>query len=535
VASRFPLLSALALLVALTVLLTWPQALYLGSRVAAHDDPLFSIWRLAWVAHILPAHPSQLFDANIFYPNVRTLAYSDAMLLESAIAAPWLWLNANPVLVYNLLLLGGIVSSGLAMFVLVRHLTRDDDAALVAAVVFTLIPYRVEHFIHLELQWTVWMPLAFLAVHRTIEDGSIRFGLLTGLLLWLQVISSIYYGAFLGMTVAVLAILLMASRPQLAAAAIVPLAAGAIVAIVLTVPYTLPYAQNTVALGARPALEVATFSAALDSYWRAPWQNWLWGWTAFKYSGNELHLFAGVVATGLALVALVRGPRRDVWIYLALTALAAALSLGSKGSLYEWLHAHVWFFRGFRAPARFSILAFCSLAVLAGFGFQAIKRLADARPAGRALLVAVLVAIGVECGSAPMGLADVPAGRPPIYQFLRTVEPTVIAELPMVDWDMTALFMYGSTFHWQRLINGYSGYAPPDYPDTRERMRTFPDAPSIARLRELGARYVLIHEAYYQRGAFAALMGRILRSPDLIPGGRYRDWLWDTYVFELKR
>ena len=45
--SRYPLSSALALLIALTILLTWPQVLHLGTQVAAHDDPLFSIWRLA--------------------------------------------------------------------------------------------------------------------------------------------------------------------------------------------------------------------------------------------------------------------------------------------------------------------------------------------------------------------------------------------------------------------------------------------------------------------------------------------------------
>ena len=129
--SRHPLWSALALLVALTVLLTWPQALHLGTKVAAHDDPFFSIWRLAWVAHALPSAQQHLFDANIFHPHVRTLAYSDAMLLEATLAAPRLWAHVNPVLVYNLLLLAGIVSSGLGMFVLARHLTGDLDAALV--------------------------------------------------------------------------------------------------------------------------------------------------------------------------------------------------------------------------------------------------------------------------------------------------------------------------------------------------------------------------------------------------------------------
>jgi hypothetical protein len=532
---RHPLWSALALLVALTVLLTWPQALYLGSKTAAHDDPLFSIWRLAWVAHTLPADPQHTFDANIFHPHMRTLAYSDAMLLEATLAAPWLWANVNPVLVYNVLLFAGIVSSGLGMFVLARHLTGDADAALVSAVVFTLVPYRIEHFMHLELQWTVWMPLALWAVHRAFEDGSVRFGLLAGLLLWLQVISCVYYGAFLGVIVAALTILLMISQPRLARGAIVPLGVAVVVAAALTLPYALPYIANTRQLGPRDPGEVANFSAHLDSFFLTPQQNWLWGWTAFKFGGNELHLFPGLAAIVLALFALARRPRRHVWIYLTLAALAAALSLGSNGTLYRWLNEYVWVFRGFRAPARFAILACCALAVLAGFGFQALRGLVSPRPLRRALLATVLVAIGVECGSAPMILADVPRGTPDVYTFLQTVDQSVIVEFPMVDYDMTPLFMYGSISHWHRLVNGYSGYEPPDYRETRERMREFPDDASIARLNELGVRYVLVHKAYYKAGEYAELMDRILRRADLIPTGHYRDWIADTQIFELRR
>ncbi len=130
-ATRRPLVGALALLTALTVIITWPQALHLSTRVPGHDDPLFSIWRLSWVAHALAHDPGHLFDANIFYPHVHTLAYSDAMLFEGLVAAPFLWAGVNPVLVYNLMFFAGIISSGAGMFVLVRYLTGDIRAALV--------------------------------------------------------------------------------------------------------------------------------------------------------------------------------------------------------------------------------------------------------------------------------------------------------------------------------------------------------------------------------------------------------------------
>ena len=199
-------LAASMTLVALTVLVTWPQALHLAARIGAHDDPQFSIWRLAWIAHALRSDPLHIFDGNIFYPAKSTLAFSDAMLLEGLLAAPLIGAGVPPVLVYNLLLFAGFVLSGMAMFVLARHVTGQSGPALVAAAIFTVAPYRIDHFMHLELQWAMWMPLAFWAIHRTFEQPSWRTGLLAGVFVWLQIASSVYYGVFLAIPCLVLAL-----------------------------------------------------------------------------------------------------------------------------------------------------------------------------------------------------------------------------------------------------------------------------------------------------------------------------------------
>jgi hypothetical protein len=195
----------------------------------------------------------------------------------------------------------------------------------------------------------------------------------------------------------------------------------------------------------------------------------------------------------------------------------------------------VWIFRGFRAPARFAILADAALAVLAGFGFQRLRQLASAHAIRRALLATVLVVVGVECGSAPMILQNVPTGVPDVYRFLQTIDRSVIIEFPMVDYDLTPQFMYGSISHWHWLVNGYSGYTPPDYLETRRRMRTFPDDEAIARLKELGVRFVLVHQAYYKPDVYADLMDRVLHRAELTTFGHHRDWLANTEIFELKR
>jgi hypothetical protein len=520
-------------LTASTILLTWPQLLHLGTQVPPYPDPRLSIWRLAWLAHALHGDAASLFDGNIFYPNPGTFAYSDATFLEGLLATPWLWAHANPVAVYNILLLAGIVTSGIGMFVLVRYLTSDPDAALVSAAIFTLVPYRIEHYMHLELQWTVWMPLSLWAVHRAFYNPSLRVSLWFGVLLSLQVLSGVYYAVFLGLILGLLTLMLAVARPARAAAAIRTLAVGSVIPAIVTAIYSRPYVANAKRLGPRAIWDIMLFSAKPGSYLAAPQENWFWGWTAWGFTGNELHLFPGLVAVGLAVLALTVRPRRLAWMYTVLAAIAVELSFGLNGWLYSFLYAHVGALSGFRAPARFAILACCALAVLGGFGYQSLRRLVP-QPWQRALFVAVLVAIGLDCGSAPLRLEPLSTTVPDGYKFLRTVSPSAIVELPFEDWELAPDYMYWSTYHWNSLVNGYSGYHPPSYLHTIELMRTFPDKQSVDYLKSIDVRFVVVHEFYYTVKNYTKLMTGIAETPDLKLVGRFKGIEGSMLIFELK-
>ena len=274
------------------------------------------------------------------------------------------------------------------------------------------------------------------------------------------------------------------------------------------------------------------FSAYLSSYITAPTGNWLWGWTGGRFEGDERQLFPGVIAVALALLPLARrGRPRLVWIYLAITVVAIFLSLGMNGIVYRWLHDHIWVLAGFRAPARFGILVMCGLAVLAGFGYQSLQQITSAPTV---VLIAALVAIGVEYGSSPVLLDEVPRRTPDVYRFVSLADRGVVIELPIVEGYLNPTYMFWSTRHWHPLVNGYSGFKPLDYAETTRRMRTFPDEASIARLRQLDVRYILVHETYFQEKERTRLMLALARRPELVPGGSYRDWIGTTRVFELK-
>jgi hypothetical protein len=99
-----------------------------------HSDTQLNLWILAWDAHALRHAPSQLFNANIFYPEPGTLAYSETLLGYLPIFGPILWLRGSPALAYNAIILFSFAAAGFAMYLLARHLTGREWPAIVAGI-----------------------------------------------------------------------------------------------------------------------------------------------------------------------------------------------------------------------------------------------------------------------------------------------------------------------------------------------------------------------------------------------------------------
>ena len=485
------------LFVLLTLIMTWPQARVLKTHAYDHQDVFFNLWRLRWIAHALSTAPTGLFNANIFEPDRGVLAYSDAMLVEGVLAAPLLWAGVPPVLVHNLMLLGAIAASGVGSFVLARHLTGSVGGAVAAGVIFAFAPYRFEHYMHMELQWTVWSPWAFWALQRTIETASIRFGLLTGLFLALQMTSSVYYGVFLFVLIAAVALLqVLPLRGRRLVRTGRALVLGAALAASVSAVYSIPYTAASARVGMRPADQVKENSAEPADYRVATPTNVLYG--SMYVGGNERHLFPGLLPPLLALVGLLLVPPTIPAItYLIGLALAFELSLGANGLLYPLLYEYVGVFRGLRAPARASAFVLLFLGVLAAYGTAALTAAMTTgkRRAAAALICSILL-VEYRVGSLP--LVAYHNEPPPLYRMLATLPRGVVAEFPMarVDWapHLDPRFAYMSTFYWMPLLNGYSGFYPRSYLNRLVRVAKFPDEASVASLRRENVRYVIVHD-----------------------------------------
>jgi hypothetical protein len=435
------------------------------------------------------------------------------MLVPSAMIAPLVWLGVPQLLAYNLLLLSAFALSGVAMFVLVRSLTHHTGAALVAGFIFAFLPFRFMHYAHLELQMAQWMPLGLWALHRTIESGRVRDGLLTGLFIALQTLSSIYYGIFFAtFLVPVGAVLWFWASPAARRRAVKPLAIAVVVSGVLVAPLAGPYLAARRAVGERPVSEIEFYSATPTNYLAAHSRNALLGGVTSNWGGQERELFQGIVVPALAVVALWPPLSTARLAYGAGLAVAFDLSLGFNGLLYPWLHAYALPYRGLRVPARMAILVGFSLAVLAGFAVARLSRRVGRRWVP-ALVAAALVLVFVEYRSTLI-LKEVWRSPPAVYDALPLNERTVILELPLIrpDISLEPYYMYFSTFRWRTLVNGYSGFQPDSYAALVEMMADFPDAASIAELRRRDVEYVIVHGAFYSALDYSRVVRRMDES-----------------------
>ena len=87
------------------------------------------------------------------------------MLLQGLAAAPLIWSGVSQVTTYNVLLLLSIALSGWAMWLYALISPGNAWAGVLAGIVFAFVPFRFDHFMHLELQATI-LPAADAALLR---------------------------------------------------------------------------------------------------------------------------------------------------------------------------------------------------------------------------------------------------------------------------------------------------------------------------------------------------------------------------------
>jgi MYXO-CTERM domain-containing protein len=536
-------LAVVAVFAALTAVLAFPLSLAPATRALplSADTRLF-LWTLSWDVHALTHRPLHLFDANIFYPEPRTLAYSEHLVGSAVVGAPFLLATGNPVLAMNVVVLLSCVLSGAGAFLLARRLGIGTAGALVAGVVFAFAPPRFTRLAQLHLATVQWIPFCLAFVHSYLQGRRRRDLLVAIAFFTLQSLTSGHGGLFLLLALLALGGYLAVTRrlPPLGTLARDVGVAGVLL-LAVNLPFLVPYFLVQRELGLRRTIgavydwapNAASFLASPTHVDEAllslapPLERAVADAKAYMFPGwLTLMLLGALVLSRRRREDLPRAEGGSPLAFYAVLALVSLwASLGPPFGLYTALYRLLPGFDLIRVPSRLAILTLLALAVLAGAG--ADRLLERVRPAARAWTGGALVLLlAGEFAACPLKAPAYAVEVGEVDRWLAERErPFAVVELPVAAaTDAVASarnqshYMLHSMLHWQPTVNGYSGFVPPRHEALFDQLTRFPDEGSVRALEKLGVNYVVVHRGDYGEEAFARIVAGAQAFPTrLIP------------------
>jgi hypothetical protein len=288
----------------LTLVLTYPLALHLGTSLRDPGDPLLNTWILSWHIHkIINLDFHRYFDANIFYPQKRTLAYSEHLFPQALAALPIWVISKNPVLAHNFVFLLAFLTSTLGMYALARYLVKNDFAAVVAGMIYAFSPFMFAHLSQLQVATAGGIPLALLYLHKYFESNRRRDILLFSLFYVVQFLANGYYGMYLSLFSGLLILIWTISKKKYKEGRFwADLGLFFMIAFVCVGPFLYQYVlvRNEMGFAREPGL-----SASLKSFLATAAINRLYGRITAPFLRPEGELFPGLTAVALAIFGFV--------------------------------------------------------------------------------------------------------------------------------------------------------------------------------------------------------------------------------------
>ena len=401
---------------ALSVALTWPLVLGLGSDVPGDlGDSLLNMWILAWSADHLPRLVtgaigwSEFWNANIFHPEPLTLALSEHLVGQALQILPVYWLTGNIILCYNLLFISTFALSAYGTYLLVRDLTGDPRAAFVAGLVYGFLPYRIASVPHLQVMSSQWMPFALWAFNRYLSSRhnsylAVGVGALV-LQNWSCGYYLLYFAPFLPAFIVYRMWQLGAVKDVRVWAS---LAGAAAATLALTLPFLFPYRAAQRMFGIERLIgEVEIFSANVWSYLTASENLTLLGRALRFYPHAEGETFLGFTPWLLAVVAVITSIRLKP--DTSVRPVASAFRWMDKRQLLTWLLLIL---------TAAQLLALLSVVIFGGFEVSAFGITIRARTPVRSLMQFVVV-FGLLLAVSSRARAEAArAVRTPVFFFL---------------------------------------------------------------------------------------------------------------------
>ncbi|MBU0703848.1 MAG: glycosyltransferase family 39 protein [Chloroflexi bacterium] len=542
-------LSIFGFYLVVATLMTWPVLTHLCDHIAGYPaDNYLYVWT-PWVfRQEVISDLGPLRTTRIYYPDGVSLALH-ALVTTKSIPGILLQTFLSPVTTFNIFLIVSMAMCGYTTWLLARHLTGDDKAALVSGLIFACSPFYLAHATagHLDYISAEGIPLFSYFFIKAFEGKRWQDALYAGLAMTYTGLSNWAYLLYLLVfcTLFLIYHFLIERRAHLRWSvlrqyAIVAAVAGAGSA-PLAIPAYLASRSGTYDI-TRYVGGAALYVSDLLGFFIPSPDHFLVGkivqpiFSRFTGGRFEGTVFLGFSVLALAGLGLRRAGRRRGGFWLTAALLFALISLGPglhllgqyRFSWLSWMRMGTvaqglgipmkpeWvrmfnkapmiplpgaalqllpFFKWTRAPSRFVAVTMLALAVLAGFGVTRLREMFRDRrwlhlPASAVVTTILGVIVLLEFCILPF--PTTPVAVPAFYRRLAE-EPSdfAILELPIEPYQLQP--QYWQTVHGKRLIYGHISRVPEEqfaYLDFIEGEIYHPTGYFEA----VGIRYLVLHE-----------------------------------------
>lgn len=538
-------LALVAFYVGLAVLATYPLVLRLGTGLPADpteraQDVWQHFWNLWWVRQTLWVEPGNPYTTDaLFYPAGASLGLHTLNLPTNALGSllvPMLGIVPS----FNLIVISTLAITGIATFLLARHVSGSNLAALLAGVIVQASPMRLDQVrLSLMATWNDFgLILALLALLITLQRRTRLSIGLAAAAVWLAGLNNWYHLfhtlILFGMLFAwrVVGLLRAAAptnrRTALLAELRVWLGVGVLAGLLL-LPFAIAGAVDALTSPlARKADELVS-SADLQRLLPLPQTfGWIWQPVPADWLANYFFALTPLLLAGIGGLLAPRATR--MWLVLA-----AGFLILSLGPTFYWngqdtgiplpyaVFRQLPGFEVFRGPARLNAVTTILIALIAAIGLaRLLPRLpTPAAVALTAALIALVVAEGVHL---PFPLRD--ATRSPFYaQVAQQAGEWSLVELPFGRADRALQDMYTQAHHGKPILDGHLSrdvqHLPPesipllqaiDRAELRPDIVQLPPAQQEQLLHSLRLRYLVLHHSprYPERTAAQAATAREL-------------------------
>jgi hypothetical protein len=422
---------------------------------------------------------------------------------------------------FNLVFLVTIVLACLAMDQLIRYLTGNAWAALVAGITFGFAPSLVaERLPHVSKASLFWIPWALLVLTRLMREAKVRDALLLAAILGLAFLTLPQVGILVVMSCGIYLVgLFLVERKRWHKLAVRRLLLGGLLSLLVLTPVLVYAWQSVLQPGGEHLLEWGAEQTQTDllAYVIPTHQHPLLGSVQAVVDGRRFVLegqywaYVGLVPLALALFAVISRPRKALpWVLMGLVFFVLALgpNLRFAGEVYPairlpyGLAQGLFSAAGLNTPNRFNMGMMVAVSALVGLACVWLY----ARFEKSWLLGIAAALIAFEYLVAPLPTVLPPAHSDFYEQMAADEEDYAIVDLPLTR-PAGEVHRYYQTIHGKPIVGGSVKRVPADAfgfvnanpllapwkaEDNSATVRSLDSA--LAHLSEANVRYVVVHK-----------------------------------------